>query len=78
MSLVSFDECMEFTKVNPSKAVASAADPFGEGDSAWWKDVDHPFLALARASSSNACSSCGLEQYMSDNPIHHADTPHGP
>ncbi|DBA05430.1 TPA: hypothetical protein N0F65_007592, partial [Lagenidium giganteum] len=67
----SFDERVEFTEANLDKVIASARDPFGEGDCAWWKDADYPFLALGVCFDlKRALESPDPEKYMSRVPVH--------
>ncbi|TYZ68673.1 hypothetical protein PybrP1_007405 [[Pythium] brassicae (nom. inval.)] len=67
----SFDERVAFTEAHLHKAVASARDPFGEGDCAWWKDADYPFLALGVCFElARALASPDPTQYLSNIPIH--------
>uniref|UniRef100_M4BTL5 DNA-directed RNA polymerase n=1 Tax=Hyaloperonospora arabidopsidis (strain Emoy2) TaxID=559515 RepID=M4BTL5_HYAAE len=67
----SFDERVVFADANLDKAVASARDPLGEGDSAWWKGADYPFLALGVCFElKRAIESPDPTKYMSNIPIH--------
>uniref|UniRef100_A0AAV1UA67 DNA-directed RNA polymerase n=1 Tax=Peronospora matthiolae TaxID=2874970 RepID=A0AAV1UA67_9STRA len=67
----SFDERVEFADANLDKAVVSARDPLGEGDSAWWKAADYPFLALGVCFElKRAIESPDPTKYMSNIPIH--------
>lgn len=67
----SFDERVEFADAHLDKVVASASDPLGEGDCAWWKGADYPFLALGVCFElKRAIESPDPTQYMSNIPIH--------
>ncbi|KAL3665603.1 hypothetical protein V7S43_009637 [Phytophthora oleae] len=67
----SFDERVDFADANLDKAVASASDPLGEGDCAWWKGADYPFLALGVCFElKRAIESPDPTKYMSNIPIH--------
>lgn len=67
----SFDERVEFTEKHIEKAIASAANPYGDGDCAWWKDADYPFLALGVCFEiKRALEAPIVEEYMSNLPVH--------
>ncbi|GMF57512.1 unnamed protein product [Phytophthora fragariaefolia] len=67
----SFDERVEFADAHLDKVVASANDPLGEGDAAWWKGADYPFLALGVCFElKRAIESSDPTKYMSNIPIH--------
>ncbi|CAI5744431.1 unnamed protein product [Peronospora destructor] len=67
----SFDERVEFVDAHLDKAVASAREPLGEGDCAWWKGADYPFLALGVCFElKRAIESPDPTKYMSNIPIH--------
>ncbi|CAI5719189.1 unnamed protein product [Peronospora effusa] len=67
----SFDERVEFADAHMDRAVASAREPLGEGDCAWWKGADYPFLALGVCFElKRAIESPDPTKYMSNIPIH--------
>lgn len=67
----SFDDREAFTDAHLPQVLASAADPMGEGDAAWWKDADYPFLALGVCFElRRALSSPDPTKYESNLPIH--------
>lgn len=67
----SFDERVEFADANVHKVIASASDPFGEGDHGWWKEADYPFLALGVCFDlKRALESPDPEKYLSRIPVH--------
>ncbi|KAE9125409.1 DNA-directed RNA polymerase 2B/mitochondrial [Phytophthora fragariae] len=67
----SFDERVEFADAHSDKVVASASDPLGEGDCAWWKGADYPFLALGVCFElKRAIESPDPTKHMSNIPIH--------
>ncbi|KAH7463967.1 hypothetical protein PRIC2_005918 [Phytophthora ramorum] len=67
----SFDERVVFADAHLDKVMASASDPLGEGDSAWWKGADYPFLALGVCFElKRAIESPDPTQYESNIPIH--------
>ncbi|ETM56492.1 hypothetical protein L914_00548 [Phytophthora nicotianae] len=67
----SFDERVEFADAHLDKVVASASNPLGEGDCAWWKGADYPFLALGVCFElKRAIESPDPTKYMSNIPIH--------
>ncbi|KAG2523190.1 hypothetical protein JM16_005429 [Phytophthora kernoviae] len=67
----SFDERVEFAETHLDKVVASANNPLSDGDCAWWKSADYPFLALGVCFElKRAIESPDPTKYMSNIPIH--------
>lgn len=67
----SFDERVAFADAHLDKVVASAKNPLGEGDCAWWKGADYPFLALGVCFDlRRALESPDPTKYLSNIPIH--------
>ncbi|RLN70484.1 hypothetical protein BBJ28_00004905, partial [Nothophytophthora sp. Chile5] len=67
----SFDERVVFAEAHLEQVVASALNPHGEGDCAWWKGADYPFLALGVCFElKRAIESPDPTKYMSNIPIH--------
>ncbi|KAF1783917.1 DNA-directed RNA polymerase N-terminal domain [Phytophthora cactorum] len=72
----SFDERVEFADAHLDKVAASASNPLGEGDCAWWRGADYPFLALGVCFElKRAIESPDPTQYMSNIPIHQDGEP---
>ncbi|KAI9908787.1 hypothetical protein PsorP6_003037 [Peronosclerospora sorghi] len=67
----SFDERVAFAEAHRDQILASARNPLGEGDCAWWKGADYPFLALGVCFElKRALESPDPTKYMSNIPIH--------
>lgn len=67
----SFDERVEFANAHMDKVVASAKNPLGQDDCAWWKGADYPFLALGVCFElRRAIESPDPTKYLSNIPIH--------
>ncbi|CCI44962.1 unnamed protein product [Albugo candida] len=66
-----FDERVAFTESNLTKVFASASDPHGIGEAAWWKTAEYPFLALGVCFElKRALESPDPETYLSNIPVH--------